>query len=367
MENYIENHNDSQKSFKKVFSFIIKQGKTTRRKIQKFTNYSWGSVSSVVSLLLNKGHVIETDSVKSGVGRGTTFIIPNGDKYVSIGVDINSIGFSSSVIGIDGVVKYKNSFPYLGKTQEYVLDLLFKAIDDAIDFVEDKSEIVSIGVSCQGSVDLNHEIFKAFAFCDDLKDCNLKKIIEDKYGIYSFIEHDTNCLLEDYRFNHNKTASSICVARVVSGIGFAICVNGQPLEEFGSIDFGRMIVQPNKENLCGDLESYASTVGIVKRAGVDDFSTIDNNREKYRKVLDDAGFYLGVTLANLNHIFALEEVAITGNVIGNDSTMLNTIINTAEKFSQNDKIKIQYISDLSASYGAARLSLKNKIDSGEKL
>lgn len=366
MENYIDNHNNSQKSFKRIFSFIIEQQKTTRRAIQKYTDYSWGSVSSVVSLLLDKGYVIETESVKNGVGRGTSYIIPNGTKYVTIGIDVNSIGFSSSVVGIDGEVKYKQFYEYLGDTKDYVIGLLFEAIDDAINFIGNNSKIVSIGVSCQGSVDLTHSIFQRFAFAKDLSNCNLKEIVENKYGVYTFIEHDTNCLLEDYLSNYGSATSSVCIARAVSGIGFAICVNGQSLEEFGTIDFGRVIVQPNKDGKGDDLEAYASTEGIAKRAKVNGFNIIDNNREKYRDVLNDAAFYFGATLANVNHIFSLEEVIFTGNVIGSDETMVKTIIDAAKRFSKKE-INIKYISDLSATFGAAKLSLISKIDNGIKL
>ena len=121
MINYIENHTDSQNSFRNIFAFIIKHGKTTRREIQKQTKYSWSSVSSVVSVLLNKGQVIETESIVNGVGRGTSYIIPNGNKYVSLGVDINSSVFSLSVIGIDGSIKYENKYLFNGDTEKEVL------------------------------------------------------------------------------------------------------------------------------------------------------------------------------------------------------------------------------------------------------
>ena len=70
---YIDHHNNTQKSFKKIFAFIIKKGKTTRRDIQKYTDYSWSSVSSVVSVLINNGYVFETDTINNGVGRNASY------------------------------------------------------------------------------------------------------------------------------------------------------------------------------------------------------------------------------------------------------------------------------------------------------
>lgn len=363
---YIDHHNNTQKSFKNIFAFIIKKGKTTRRDIQKYTDYSWSSVSSVVSVLINNGYVVETDTINNGVGRNASYIVPNGDKFVCIGLDINSIGFTVSVIGIDGSNKFGTSYPYLIRTKEFVISTIYRAIDDAIAFIGDKYRLVSIGLSCQGNTDINHSTFIRFSFCDDFYNVNLKEMIENKYGIHTYIEHDTNCLLEDYNYKHGVINESVCVARIVSGIGFAISIHGKSIEEIGSIDFGHMIVQPKDGPKCicgkhGCLEAYSSSTGIIRRAGVEDFSVIEGDREKYRDILNDAAFYLGVTLGNIKHIFDLNKIAITGNVIGDDNVFLQKVIESSERLS-SDPIKIIYLRDLNAAYGAARLSLINKVD-----
>lgn len=372
MINYIDNHSDSQKSYKSILSFIIKKGKTTRREIQKVTNYSWSSVSSVVSVLINKKHVIETDAVNNGVGRGTSYIIPNGEKFVSIGVDFNSVGFTSSVIGIDGSLKFEGSRPFLVKTKENVLDLICELFDEAIDFVGDKYTVVSLGLSCQGSVKLDHATFVKFPFCEGLENFNFKTFLEDKYHIHSFIEHDTNSLLETYRYQYQAERASVCVARVVSGIGFSISINGQSVEDFGATDFGHSIVQPIDGALCkcgakGCLEAYSSSEGLVSRTGVSDFSVIDANRDAYRKYLDEGAFYLGVTFANVAKIFNLSRVVVTGSVIGDDEKMFEKIKEAFYEFSKaKDKdIELTHIKKLSPSYGVARLSLKDKVDGGK--
>ena len=68
MNNYINHHSEEQKSFQTIFAYIIKKGKVTRREIQRDTQYSWGSVSSVVSLLIEKKYVIETETIHKEVG-----------------------------------------------------------------------------------------------------------------------------------------------------------------------------------------------------------------------------------------------------------------------------------------------------------
>lgn len=365
MNSYISNHSEEQKSFQTIFAYIIKKGKVTRREIQRETNYSWGSVSSVVSLLIDKKYVIETESVHSEVGRGTTFIIPNGKKYVSIGVDINAIGFSMDVIGIDGSRKYSESFPNEGNNKEYITEMLFLAINKGLEFTKDKFEVISIGVSCQGRVS-NHELYELYPFGKEAYNLNIKKLVEDKYRIFTYVDHDTNCFLEDYRFNHDSGKSVTCIARVVSGIGFSInTVNGVFNDTF-PIDFGHMIVQPIDGALCicgrrGCLEAYSSSTGIISRAGVNKFSIIDQNRNKYRKYLDDAAFYLGIAAINIERTFDPDEIVFTGEVLNNDPEFFAKLVKTFNERKYYDTTEIKYISDLSASYGVARLAFQAKI------
>lgn len=372
MISYIDNHTDSQKSYRNILAYIIKKGKTTRREIQQQTNYSWSSVSSVVAVLINKKHVIETDSVNRGVGRGTSYIIPNGEKLVSIGIDINSIGFSLTLIGIDGTVKYTSKKPFEIISKEGMMNLVYEMIDDAIKFIDDRYVLTSIGVSCQGKVDLEHKTLIKYPFCKEIVNLNIKQLLEEKYGVHVFLEHDTNCLLEDYTHRYDDKTKSLCIVRIVSGIGFTICVNGQSLEEFGTIDLGHFIVQPKGGPFCdccknyGCLESFASTEGVARRAGVS-FDIIDQNRDQYREYLDDAAFYLGVTFANILNVFDLEAVVVTGNIIGDDTTLLNKIQETCKQFELEKKVVVTYIKDLSASLGVARLALIHKIETGEGL
>lgn len=364
MSNYISHHNEMQKSYKEVFAFILQQGKTTRREIQKATQYSWSSVSSIVSSLIGKNLVYEKDFPQDGVGRKAVWIIPNGEHYVSIGVDMNSIGFSLSIVGIDGVEKYAESFPFEGTSAKYVRSLLFQCLDKGVDWAKENNlEIISIGISCQGHVE-DGSVLEKFPFAEGFDNVNLRKEAERRYGIFTFVEHDTVCIMEDYCHSYPNHSSSVCVVRVVSGIGFSISLKGHP-QDLGPLDFGHMIVQPKDGERCscglhGCLEAYSSTVGIAKRAGVENFSTIDANRERYRNVLNDAAYYLGITAANLLRTFALTSIVFTGQAIGNDIAFFERIVETYEHNVGPQHAEVSYIEGLSPAYGAARLSFLEK-------
>jgi hypothetical protein len=71
--------------------------------------------------------------------------------------------------------------------------------------------------------------------------------------------------------------------------------------------------------------------------------------------------------SNIQKVFYINQIIITGNIIGDDEIFLNKIYETWKSFGNEDSKSITYIKDLSASFGVARLALINKIESGAGL
>ena len=69
---YITQGTQKQNTLSDIFTIILEKGRTTRREIEYETGYSWGTVSSSVALLMEKGYVTEEKSEQpGGVGRTT--------------------------------------------------------------------------------------------------------------------------------------------------------------------------------------------------------------------------------------------------------------------------------------------------------
>ena len=104
-----------------IFIFILERKQTTRREIESETGFSWGTVSSHVTFLIEKGYVTEEKSEQSNVGRATYLLKPNAMHTVSIGLDINRSGLSCEVVGLDSTVKKKFEAEFCAKTQSEVI------------------------------------------------------------------------------------------------------------------------------------------------------------------------------------------------------------------------------------------------------
>ena len=188
--------NKRQDSYYNIFKYIVDKGETTRREIEKATGYSWGTVSSNVCALMDDGLIKETRNVINGVGRSTYFLSANG-KYVTIGVDLNAIGLSCTTAEMKGKIINYFMTQYEAETKEDVIALIFSTFDKAFDWIGDKYHVFSIGLSCQGGVDPKTGYFTNFNYVKKWGPVNLKKILEDRYHIFSVVNNDMRALCMD--------------------------------------------------------------------------------------------------------------------------------------------------------------------------
>jgi hypothetical protein len=105
-----------------IFIIILNKKQTTRREIEYETGFSWGTVSSNIAFLLEKGYIVEEKSEQSGnVGRSTYTLKPASEGIVSIGLDINRSGLSCEVVGLDSAVKNTFTADFSATTQNEVI------------------------------------------------------------------------------------------------------------------------------------------------------------------------------------------------------------------------------------------------------
>ena len=355
------------KKLNEIFSFIVHKGTTSRREIEKELHYSWGSISTYVNKLIDSGLVIEKENIVNGLGRSTSILTPSKGKIVSLGVDFNSIGISSSLVDSDGTVLFSNLIEYNSKTQDDAINQIFDAIDQSFAFAKDKFEIYSIGLSIQGTI--SEDVYMKFPFINNWKPINIRKIVNEKYKTYTIIDNDNNFILKDVTRRYPNIKNTL-VIRLVDGIGFGIIIDKPSFSNDAlRINFGHSIVELNGEKcVCGRrgcLEAYSSIKGIMNRIGISDRDYFFEHKNEYRSYLDDASKYLGVMITNISEGFYLENIILTGKLIENDEEMVKVIKDTINSLQTNSssKININVISDLNASFGAAIQSIESKINS----
>ena len=202
-----------------------------------------------------------------------------------------------------------------------------------------KDDVTGIAVGVPGPVTKNGVVGRVTNIGWENKDVATELL--DKTGLTVKVANDANvAALGELRFGCGKAKESLVLLTLGTGVGGGVVLNGEILygAHGGAGEIGHCKVNPTETAVCGCgkrgcLEQYASATGMVrvaklllKEKKVDsslrnkEFTAkdiIDAAREGDvigKQVLEQAGFYLGLALADVGATLDPELLVIGGGV-----------------------------------------------------
>lgn len=300
-----------------IFYLIKALKKTTRKELKDITNMSVGAISNIISLLIQKGYVEERKAAPTKMqGRIPSYLQIN-STIVSIGVEIGALGITVEVFNLKNKSLKKIVYEDGYKTKDEVFEKLFEMLDSVYkEFNE--YHIMSIGLGIQGMVDTKNQLSVFMVAIENWKDVPVAKIVSERYNTYTYIEHDTECMLFDYVGN---TEIENCVLiGIDKGIGMAAMLGGNIVSGKGMWEFGHAfaaIEETEGVDHTHTLEDYASEMGLVYRDGrkISEIAkAAENGEEKAKELFALMGKNLGIALYNVIQLLHPEEIFITGRM-----------------------------------------------------
>ena len=247
-----------------------------------------------------------------------------------------------------------------------------------------KEEIIGIGIGVPGVVAKNGEV----KVCVNVgwKDKPLSEELQSASGLPVYVGNDANlAALGEVWQGSGKGYQNAVMLTLGTGIGGGVVLDGKVISGTHALagEIGHMHVNDNETEICGCkgkgcLEQYASATGIVRVTkcflekeidelitAKDVFESAKRGDEKAIKAVNIAGYYLGMTLANLSLVIDPDIFIIGGGVSKAGSYFLEII--------QKHYLKSMKISDEGARiyqatlgndagiYGAAKLVIDNML------
>jgi len=355
---YITQDKLKKNTLSDIFIFISDKRETTRREIEAETGFSWGTVSSSVAHLLEKGYIIEEKSASRGsVGRTTYTLRPAPDRFAALGLDINRSGLSLSLVGLDGSVKKELAAPFTAKTQNEVLTAAEALVQKGLETAAALSlEAVSLGIAMQGAVDGPAGVSFRFPHVADWQPINIKEHFGEKFSLPVYLAHDPKCMLLGEL--QQRTEKSCVLVRVDEGIGMSVLLDGKILYDTNCMELGHTrAVVGGKPCSCGRrgcLEAHASLHAMAESAGVTPEQLL-SQPTKYTAVTSKAGALLGEALFNVTQLFRPQSLILTGKAAALSDFTKNAIAPLAGETDVTVNPRI------SAALGAATQSMKSAI------
>ena len=261
------------------------------------------------------------------------------DQWV-IGVDLGGTLIRAIRTDLEGERVARAQLPTEAQSGgEAVMERINTAIEEVMHGAE-PDEVLGIGVGAPGPIDADGRIYDP-PNLPDWGDLSLSKRIHDRFNLPAYAGNDANlAALGEHRFGAGQQVDDMVYVTVSTGIGGGIISGGRLL--LGARGYAaeighQTLVADGPICGCGQpghLEALASGPAIARNAKehldagasstITDFSeeitaesvaeAAQAGDELARELLAEAGFYIGLGLANLIHVLEPQRVLIGGGV-----------------------------------------------------
>ncbi len=361
-----------QESLKKVISVIRNRGPISKRELQSITGFSWGNISSIITLLCDRGLIACAGKQDTGLGRKPEeFDINTEDNYI-IGVDFNCAYVMAAVCDLRGriIASFKNDFSGANTTKEEAVDNLYGTVASAVEFCSGKN-LTYIAVAMQGDVDAVNGISVMLDVIKDWKDVPVCEMLKNKFGIETIMFHDPDCVLYAERFfgvlgdegvknavevifSHGMGMAALLEGRIYMGNKGKSCEIKDVVVPFGNDDGYSCL-----NHLMGSIETLTYNYGKItgNQVSEDELAFLARNGDKTALlVFTDAVRALAFSLVNVYYLFNPDKIVLFGEFQKYADLIVSCLTALAKEISRESfdaAIAVSTLDDTATAVGAA--------------
>lgn len=337
-----------------VLRTIFANDSISRAEVARVTNLTRTTVSEVVNGLLAEGLVEEVGRGESIGGKTPILLSIVADSRYLIGLNLAQDKFIGAIVNLRGEIKEIVEAPVHDDNGENALEIVYQLLDQLIR--KKLKPIVAIGVGTPGLVNTREGIVVS-AVNLAWQDLPLGSLLEKKYKLPVSILNDSQATaIGEYVYGGDHVPDeNLIVVNVKHGIGAGILINGRLFQGDGggAGEIGHVVVQENGE-LCrcgkrGCLETISSARAVVQQMNVDSLddvvSSFQVGNSKANSVVENAGHYLGASLANLIGTLNIQKIVLTGDMTRFGDAWLNEVNTSMQtgslsRMAENTKLEI---------------------------
>ncbi|MFQ5856862.1 MAG: ROK family protein [Anaerolineae bacterium] len=335
-----------------ILGLLREEGPLSRSDLARRLGLSPSTVTRIVVRLIEEGLVFETETVNSATGRKPTLLEFNYKAGVVIGVDVGGTTVVSVVADLRGDILFRKDIPVCsGDDRSDNLESVLSLIEELRHIQGIPPEkIRGIGVAVP-SIVKEPEGIVVWAPALGWRDLHLKALLEDRFGLPSFVENDVNlAALGESRFGCAQGVTNLVAIFIGTGIGGGLILNGDLYRgRYGAAgELGYLLPTPNDLGQTyeqfGCLETLAAGPGIAQRAKAAlaagetsvltdiDLLTAREVFEAARdadslaiRVIEETVDYLAQAIANVTAVLNPEMVVLGGGVARSGDLLLEPI------------------------------------------
>lgn len=324
-----------------VLNLIKSRGPISRTDIARLSSLSLATVSGITADFVASGLVHETGEGESTGGRRPVLLRLNHQAGFVVGLKLMEQTITSALTDLDASVLHHRVTPLTtaaGTNPEDVLQTIVQAVESTISEAEvDRARVLGIGIGMAGVVDGEAGICRYSPFFG-WRDVPIAEPVASHFGLPVYLENDVNTLtIAEQWFGYGHGVDHFVVVTVGRGVGAGIVVNGQFYRGAlgGAGELGHITLQEDGPPCgCGKrgcLEALTSDPAVVRQAQVAItlgertplaeaepltleaiVAAADAGDKLARRLLSDAGHWLGLGIAHLVNILNPQMIIVGG-------------------------------------------------------
>jgi len=315
-------------NIKLVIEKLIELREASRIELSKSTTLNKATISTIISELVAKELVVETNKIVKTSGRSAKIFALNkyAGRIISIELLTNSI--YGVVTNLFGDIVYELKVDSIETKFRPYLNVLLETIDNLKANTFDSTYgVIGIGIGVYGIVSKNQKI--KYATFSSWKDIDLKKIIEDYTGIETYVENEANisALGEHLLYSEHEDIVSLNIGL---GVGMGIVVDHKLYVGHDGYagEVGHTIIVPNgKACICGNYgcaERYISEPAIIdeyfqqsnKHITIAEFIQLYKSKDPIAlKIYNDFITYVSIVINNISLTLNPKIIVINSQII----------------------------------------------------
>ncbi len=317
-----------------VLRTIFSRDSISRAEAARVTHLTRTTVSEVVNGLLTAGLVEEVGRGESIGGKSPILLSIVADARYLIGLNLAQDKFTGAIVNLRGEIKELVEIPVHDDNGENALQFVYQILDQLTR--KKLKPIVGIGVGTPGLVNTREGVV-INAVNLEWQDLPLSQLLKRKYKLPVLVVNDSQAAaIGEFVYGSDHAPDeNLIVVNVIHGIGAGILINGRLFQGDGggAGEIGHVVVQEHGE-LCrcgqrGCLETVSSARAVVKQMKmnslVEVLSSFNGGNAAANAVIENAGRYLGVSLANLIATLNIQKVVLTGDMTRFGEKWLNAV------------------------------------------
>ena len=369
-----------------ILKMIWTERLLSRAEIARRTGLARSTVSEIVNQLLSAGLIAEVGSGKSEVGRRPILLQFNSDAFGIIGLDMGVTHVSAVITNLHGkVLAWQHAFHDVRSDPDGTIAKLKGLIDACLEEAKlDPDRLIGIGIGVPSPVDPNHPIdCLSPLILPRWKGYDLRELFSRAFRLPVHVDNDANLgALAEYWWGKGKGTEHLAFIKVGSGIGAGLIFKGEVYRGARGMagEIGHMVIDTHLSS-----RSQGHVGGLIELVGA--AALVSSVRERLaahpesrlaqgtptildiadaalagdalaQEIVSEAGFYLGIAVANLLNLFNPTLVAFGGAVTKVGDQLLTHVQKSIRERTlweeiSNVDLTVSYLGEKTIAVGAA--------------